>query len=317
MSNEDTLFPTKRRDVMRMPVLAAMFGTATTGVASTTATADSEPDEPDEPDHILEVYAKGGKISEYYLVGGEEGFEIRYEDLGRGGTIATELWVDVKEIESEDIVGATRIREVTRSGRKEVKIEDFPNDGDMVGVSSHSAVYAGGVGEPNSQSGGRQLSVDLDAYDPDDDFKHTTTFDITVEASIDSLGSNTSVRDRRLGRDTSNISTGRPDDIPGRPDNTPGRPDHAGRPDNPGQSDDDDRGRPDNPGNGNNSQPRLADQPVGSADNDDDPTVIDSDVVQNKLEVNAILGAGIAFGKQFGVAQHKEKLPQTVNRPNS
>jgi len=124
------------------------------------------------------------------------------------------------------------------------------------------------------------VSVDLDKHDPNDDYRRETTFELTVTSA------HTGSRSVGGGPDRSRRAPGGVSSRRGPGDNT-----------GAGVS------RRRNNGNGGNSQ----------ASND--PTVakvFDSETITFTIEIVAILGCGIYFGKEFGVTNPDDPSKRPV-----
>ena len=260
--------PVGRRDFLKLTTIGAGVGTATAGSIAITGSAQAAPGE-------IKVRAKGGKINDF-LLNSNTKFEVNWSNVSTRSNIYLFIqgYIKGEEDDNAAIMGNDRIT-AKDDGSEIVSVTDF-TDREYFGVVAQ-----------NDLIDADDISVDLDNHDPEDfdesdpdpePYTKKTSFDLELygfHSASDALDQ-IDVRDVYRGRSRSNASN-----------------------QNNGNGNADDSDDFGDDVNDNNV--------LGTIDPDADPLITTSTVTRS-ITVEAILGAGIHFGKEFGVTN--SELPE-------
>jgi len=216
----------------------------------------------------ITVRAKGGKINDF-LLNSNTKFQIGWNNVSRRSNIYLFIQGKIQGEDNEAIMGNDRIT-ADGTGSRLVSVTDFTDSEYFGVVAQHDLIDAD------------DISVDLDNHVPGDNYTKTTSFDLNLYGfhSASTAADEIDVRDVYRGRRRGNGNAGNQNNGNG------------------------------NAGNQNNSNDNAEDNNFGDDVNNNrilgtvDPNadaLIDTAAVTRSITVEAILGAGIHFGKEFGV----------------
>lgn len=251
-----------RRVFMKLAAVGAGLSGATAGTVLITGRARATDE--------IEAASHGGQLSEI-TVDGNDTFDIEWNDVDNSGALTLGLAAGIRGEDNSAHIGETQIETPESSGSTTVTVAAFTDDAsqDRVPVVAR---------HPHIDPA--DISVDLDAYEPDSNQKLDIVEEKTIEFTVKSVHAS-----RRSGRGPRGRARGR----------------GAGASDRSRNSNGDGRENANGNGRGNGNTGGENSNGSGSGRREHTVTVEDSETIELTLRIKPILGCGIQFGEQFAV----------------